>query len=147
MTVRAPVEEALAMCRMAWEEGTRVVAATAHLGEQWPKVTPERIRRATLELEAELTAAHIAFDVYPTAEVAVRPELDQLWQRGELLGVSGRNRYLLIEMPAGQLVDVRRLLCQLDALGSPRRFWPMPSVTRSCSTTAAPWKSWCGSVV
>jgi protein-tyrosine phosphatase len=111
------VDDALVMCRMAWEEGTRVVAATAHLGEQWPNVTPDRIRRATLELEAELTAAQLPLTVYPTAEVAIRPELDQLWQRGELLGVSGRNRYLLIEMPAGQLVDIHRLVCQLDALG------------------------------
>jgi protein-tyrosine phosphatase len=55
--------------------------------------------------------------VYPTAEVAVRPELDQMWQRGELLGLSGRNRYLLIEMPASQLVDIRHLLGRLDALG------------------------------
>ncbi len=42
----ATQEEALAMCRLAYAEGTRMAAATAHQNDHWPDVTPERIRLA-----------------------------------------------------------------------------------------------------
>ena len=111
------LDEAVAMCRIAWEEGTRVIAATAHINEQWPDVTPERIRTATKELTARLEDIDLPLTVYPCAEVTVSPELGDLWIRGELLSVSDRGVYLLIELPAGVFLDLCELVRRLADVG------------------------------
>ncbi|HUT11333.1 MAG TPA: CpsB/CapC family capsule biosynthesis tyrosine phosphatase [Thermoguttaceae bacterium] len=110
-------EDAVEMCRMAWAEGTRVVAATAHLGQRWPRATPDRIRTATEQLVAELKEIDLAMTVYPSAEVDVRPEMEELWRRGELLGVADRNAYLLIELPMDVFVDLRDTVRRFAELG------------------------------
>jgi protein-tyrosine phosphatase len=111
------VEEALEMCRLAWADGIRVVAATAHLNEQSPEVTPARIRAAALELTQRAHEAGICLTIYPSAEVMIRPELEKLWVRGDLLGLAGGNRYLLIELPAGPFFELRELVGGLSELG------------------------------
>lgn len=111
------LDEAVEMCRIAWEEGTRVIAATAHMNEQWPGVTPERIRTATKELAARLEDIDLPLTVYPCAEVTVSPELGDSWVRGELLSVSGRGVYLLIELPAGVFLDLCELVRRLGEVG------------------------------
>ncbi len=39
-------EDAVEMCRIAYADGTRIIAAGAHQNEKYPAVTPERIRVA-----------------------------------------------------------------------------------------------------
>ncbi len=111
------LDEAVEMCRIAWEDGTRVIAATAHMNEQWPDVTPQRIRAATDELAARLEEIDLPLTVYPCAEVTVSPELAERWADGELLSVSDRGVYLLIELPAGVLVDLCSLMRRLAEAG------------------------------
>lgn len=110
-------EEALAMCRLAYEEGTRMVAATAHQNEHWPAVTPDRIREATRRLAQMLREADVAMRVFPCAEVMVQPQLESLWQRGDFLSVADRQQYLLVEMPHGLFVDLRESVRRLWAAG------------------------------
>src|SRR5437016_3285992 len=86
-------EEAGAMCRVAYADGTRLAAATAHQNEDWASVTPARIREATQRLRQRLTAAGIPLAVAPCAEVMVHPELEESWARGELLSVGDRGQY------------------------------------------------------
>jgi protein-tyrosine phosphatase len=111
------LDEALAMCRLAWEDGIRVVAATSHMNECNPEVTPQRIRAAAEELRRETHAAGWPLTVFPNAEVMIRPELEKLWVRGELLGMAGGNCYLLIELPLGMYFDLRALVTALSELG------------------------------
>lgn len=111
------VDEALAMCRLAWDEGIRVIAATAHLNERNPEVTPSRIRAAATEIGRLAHEAGIPLTVYPSAEVMIRPGLEKMWVRGELLGLAGGNRYLLVELPAGQFFELRELVTGLSELG------------------------------
>jgi len=111
------VEDSVEMCRMAWAEGTRVVAATAHLGERWPRATPDRIRTATQRLATELKKIDLGLTVYPSAEVDVRPGMEEMWRQGELLGVADRNAYLLIELPMNVFVDPRDTVRGLVELG------------------------------
>ena len=61
-------EEAVAMCRMAYDEGVRMVAATAHQNEHWDLVTPDRIRQATHQLAQTLRTAGIPLLVFPCAK-------------------------------------------------------------------------------
>jgi protein-tyrosine phosphatase len=100
-------EDALAMCRLAFDEGVRLMAATAHQNERWPDVTPDRIRRATQELAAALAAAGLPLTVLPSAEVMADPQTGAAWRGGRLLTVGDGGRYLLLEMPHGLFVDLQ----------------------------------------
>src|SRR5581483_6286232 len=106
-------DDALAMCRLAYAEGTRLVAATAHQNERWPAVTPAVIRRATERLAGSLRAAGVPLTVFPCAEVMVRPDIEEAWRRGDLLSVADRGQYLLVEMPDGLFVDLRETVRRL----------------------------------
>jgi protein-tyrosine phosphatase len=113
----ASMDDAIAMCRIAWNEGIRLVAATAHMGQQWPAVTAARIRADTRRLASELSRIGLPLSVHPSAEIALRPDLDDAWNRGELLSVADREAYLLIELPAGVLLDLRDVVRRLLACG------------------------------
>jgi len=110
-------EEALEMCQLAWKEGTRMVAATAHLGEQWPAVTVERIREAAQALSDQLQRQRIPLTVRPTAEVMICPGLEELWDQGRLLGMAGQRKYMLTELPGGVFWDFAPLVEELVQRG------------------------------
>lgn len=110
-------EEALAMCRIAFEDGVRFVAATAHQNDRWPQVTPERIRNATRDLSHKLREIGLPLIVFPAAEVMAFPEMLSQWQEGRLLSLADRGQYLLIEMPHGICVDLRQAARELRTVG------------------------------
>src|SRR5262249_5721229 len=110
-------EDALAMCRIAYEDGTRLAAAMAHQNEHWPAVTPERIRVAAGHLTQGLREAGVPLTVFPCAEVMVHPELESSWRAEEILSVADRRQYLLIGMPNGIFVDLRHTCAQLWQAG------------------------------
>ncbi len=105
------------MCHVAWKEGIRMIAATAHLGEQWPAVTGERICGATQALAEQLQRYRVPLSVRPAAEVMIRPGLEDLWERGELLGISAQRKYLLTELPGGVFWDFTPLVKELVRRG------------------------------
>ncbi len=111
------VDEALEMCRLAWEDGIRVVAATSHMNACNREVTAQQIRAAAEELKRLTHAAGYPLTVYPNAEVMICPELESRWKRGELLGMAGGNRYLLVELPQGPYFELRTLITGLSELG------------------------------
>jgi len=106
-------EEALAMCRLAYEDGTRMSVALAHQNEHWPANTTARIREAVHGLAQRLREKGLALTVFPCAEVMVHPGLVESWQKGELLSVADRRQYLLIEMPDGLFVELGEIVGQL----------------------------------
>jgi protein-tyrosine phosphatase len=110
-------DEALAMCRLAYAEGVRMIAATAHQNERWPAVTPESIRQAWRRLVEILHAARLPLVTFPSAEVMVRPDAAAFWRRGEFLTVADRGQYALLEMPHGLCVDLRSTLGALRQAG------------------------------
>lgn len=106
------MEDALAMCRIAADDGIRTMAATSHQNERWP-VNPEQIRSATALLEAALQRENIPIAVIPNAEVTARPETPRDWIEGKLLTVCDKGHYLLIEMPRVGYVDLLPTVKQL----------------------------------
>lgn len=110
-------EEALEMCRLAYGEGTRMAAATAHQNEDYPQVTPQRIRSAWERLVQQLRDAGIPLAVFPCAEVMIHPEIESAWAEDRLLSVADKRRYLLIEMPHGCFLDLETLVRSLVAQG------------------------------
>src|SRR5262245_50655983 len=89
--------EALTTCRVAYADGIRLAAATAHQNERWCSVTPERIREAARQLARLLHDNGIPLTVFPCAEVMVSPETAARWCEGGLLSVADRGQYLLLE--------------------------------------------------
>ncbi len=110
-------DEAVAMCRMAYESGTRLVAATAHQNEDWPDVTPARIREAFRNLVRRLQDEGIGLCTFPCAEVMVHPDTEESWRRGELVSVGDRGQYLLIEQPHGLFLDLAELARNFRDMG------------------------------
>lgn len=110
-------DDALAMCRMAYDEGTRLISATAHQSETWPDVTPECIRLATRRLKRQLADAQIDLSVFACAEVMVRPGIEDALASGRLLTIADGGRYLLIEMPHQLYIDLSGIIETLCAAG------------------------------
>jgi len=110
-------EQALTMCRMAYAEGVRMIAATAHQNEHWREVTPDRIRQAWRRLVDLLRTHDVPLTVYPCAEVMVRPDAAAFWRPGEFLTVADRGQYVLLEMPHGLCVDLHDTLAALRRAG------------------------------
>jgi tyrosine-protein phosphatase YwqE len=68
------------------------VAATVHINEQWPEVTPELIRERTIQLSQRLADAQIPLTVYPGAEVMLSPTVENDWTVGRLLTLADQGR-------------------------------------------------------
>jgi protein-tyrosine phosphatase len=110
-------EDALAMCHLAFAEGTRMAAALAHQNERWGAVTPDAIRGAVRRLAAQLRESGVPLTVFPCAEVMAHPELESLWDSGKLLSVADRRGFLLVEMPNHLFVDLRPVARRLRERG------------------------------
>jgi protein-tyrosine phosphatase len=110
-------EEAIAMCRLAYAEGVRMIAATAHQNEEWASVTPDRIRQASQTLCQALRDQNIPLMIFPTAEVMVHPEIEAAWHKGDLLSLADRGEYLLLEMPHDLCVDLGDTVQRLRRAG------------------------------
>ena len=110
-------EEALEMCRIASAQGICLSAALAHQNDRWNMVTPQLIRERVQRLSQTLHAADVPLAVFPSAEVTAHPGMETLWQRGNLLSVADRRKYLLVEMPAGLFVDLRTIVKGLQLAG------------------------------
>jgi protein-tyrosine phosphatase len=110
-------EDAITMCRIAWEDGISAVAALAHQNEQYPGVSPDQIRAKTEELSRRLRESDIPLAVYPCAEVMVSPETMDAWRDGKLLSIADGGRYILIELPHGVFLDLRDLVSEFVDLG------------------------------
>jgi protein-tyrosine phosphatase len=109
-------EDALAMCRIAVEQGVRFACALAHQSERWG-LTPEAIRTAAEALRQRLRAEGVPLEVFAAAEVTASPQLVEDWEAGRLLSVAGRRQFLLVEMPHQLFVDLRPTARQLTRRG------------------------------
>lgn len=94
-----------------------MAAGLAHQNEQYPDVTPDRIRRASRDLVSDLRSAGVDFTVFPTAEVMLRPDIVEAWKSGALLSIGDRGQYLLVEMPHRLFVDFRSTAESFRAAG------------------------------
>lgn len=108
---------ALAMCRMLVSEGATHATALAHQNPDYPDNTPERMLAAAADLSATLAAKKIPLTVYPTAEVMLSPTTAEEWKAGKLLSVGNSGRWLLVEMPHGDFIDVLPIAEELRPLG------------------------------
>jgi protein-tyrosine phosphatase len=109
-------DDALAMCRIAVDEGVGHSVALAHQSERWT-LRPAAIRSAVSELARRLAEQGIPLTVAPAAEVMAVPDLVEAWVDGRLLSVGDHGKYLLVEMPHRLFVDLRLPIKRLAARG------------------------------
>ena len=100
-------EDALEMCRIAYDDGTRWICAGAHQNDHYPLVTPEVIKCAAAKLKEQLKQEEIGLATVPCAEIMAHIDMEEAWQKDQLLSVADRKQYLLVEMPDGMFVDLR----------------------------------------
>jgi protein-tyrosine phosphatase len=105
------------MCRMLVAEGVTHATALAHQNDAYPDNTPDRLVAAAAVLSAALAAKKVPLTVYPTGEVMLSPTTADDWYAGKLLTVANRGRWLLVEMPHGEFVDVMPLVEALRPAG------------------------------
>ncbi len=113
----ANLDEAIAMCRVAWDDGVRRIVATCHQGGRYQHIRADQIRAATQTFNAELKEAGLALYVHPGAEVALSPDLCQAFGAGELMTLDDQRKYLLLEFPRGLSLDFREFVTELLQLG------------------------------
>jgi protein-tyrosine phosphatase len=111
------LEEAIEMCRIAYQDGSRWIAATAHQNERYPDVTPAQIKSSIATLAEEVRSIELPLALRPTGEVMVQLDTLELHSQGKLLTVGDQNAYLLLEYPTGLFVDIRHIIQELGRVG------------------------------
>lgn len=97
--------EAVAMCRLAAEDGTTTMVATPHMLGGLYTVTREAVLRGVQRLRKRLGAEGVPLKVEPGADVHLEPDVCELLQRGRLVTVGDRGRYLMLELPQAVIPD------------------------------------------
>jgi protein-tyrosine phosphatase len=101
-------EDAVEMCRMAFEDGTDWMCATSHQNNRYPDVTPGVILEAAKKLRENVRAAGIGeLSLIPSAEIMAEEDFEKGWEDGKHLSIGNHKKYLLVEMPDGKVLDLR----------------------------------------
>ena len=91
------LDDALGIARAAVADGTRAIAATPHVRDDYP-TTPERMEAAVAELRAAFARERIDLELLPGAELAL-DELDRSPDELRRFGLGGNPEYILVETP------------------------------------------------
>jgi len=92
----ADLEESLAMCQVALEDGIELIAATPHSWNGQFTNHPAQILEKIRELNADLKAKRFNLEVLPGMEVRVVPHFGDLYSQGEILALN-QGKYFLVE--------------------------------------------------
>lgn len=112
------IEEALEMCRIAFEDGIRTIVATPHMLNGMFPVEREAIFEAFLRLFETLTQKSIPIRILPGADVHLDQAVPGCLERGELVTVANLGRHLLLELPQDIVPEgLEELLFQVQLKG------------------------------
>ncbi|MBI5118036.1 tyrosine protein phosphatase [Candidatus Poribacteria bacterium] len=112
------MEESLAMCRMAAEDGAVAIVVSPHMFNDAYNVTREDILRGVALLQRRLQAENVRLTIRPGADVRVVPDLDGLLRQGLVMTLGNSGKYLLVELPQDVLpMGLSQLLFSIQLLG------------------------------
>lgn len=109
--------EALAMARIAVEDGIRAAVLTPHQLGQNSQITGDAIRSAVESFRNALARERIPLQVFPGADVRIEPHLAERIVSGEVLSVADGRKYVLLELPHEVYVPLDGVLDALAAQG------------------------------
>ncbi len=93
------LEEAVAMARIAAQDGIRQIVAAPHLRQGVYEPTKEQILAKTAELADALKQADISVELIPAMDVHIELDLLDRLVDGDLITLGGDTRYVLLELP------------------------------------------------
>ncbi len=93
------LSESVRMCRIAQEEGFKVIVATPHCCSDVDPTAADTVLEAVSLLNAELKDKELPLHVAPGMEVRVFPELVQ-WLAEKRILTLNAGRYVLLELPS-----------------------------------------------
>lgn len=89
------LEQAMALLRMAWEDGTGAVVLTPHYRGRYRRNTPEQLRSALEILRQQAAAELPGMELYLGNEAGIEIELAEKLAQGRVLSLNGGNHVLL----------------------------------------------------
>jgi protein-tyrosine phosphatase len=95
----ADLDDALAMARIAVDQGTTTIIATPHQLGTFGHNAGDDIRRRVGELQQQLGEAEIPLQVLPGGEARIEDDLVARLKRGDVLTLGDRGRHVLLELP------------------------------------------------
>jgi len=102
------------MCRMAWEDGVTVMAATPHVFNGVYEHTLADIQAQMASLQERLAHEEIPIEIVQGAEVFCRPDLPSLLEENPELTINGGKRFFLLEFPRSIIPpNIDQLIVQL----------------------------------
>lgn len=112
------LQEALAMCRIAWDDGIRGIVATPHHGNGVYCNARKDILAAVAVLNEAVRSEGMDLTVYPGAEVHFNEKLPEGIVSGEICTCADAGKYLLVEPPVQVLPPgFKELVFQLKLAG------------------------------
>ena len=97
------MEEAVAMARIAAEDGITKVVAAPHLRQGLYEPTREQVMERTQELRDSLEEAGIAVDVIPALDTRIEPDLVNRLEKGDIPTIGDQVKYVLLELPGERI--------------------------------------------
>jgi len=118
----ADAREALAMARMAVEDGAGTIIATPHQRGSFARNHGAEIRTRVTAFQQLLEQEHVALRILPGGETRIEPgdaeaEIVAGVQSGELLTLGNQGRYFLMDLPEQVYVPLDRLVAEVKSLG------------------------------
>ncbi len=109
--------EALAMARLAADDGISTIVATVHQLGNFAANRGDEIRAQAKRLQAMLSERGIPLKVLPGADVRIEPGMIGKIRTGEVLTLADRGRHVLLELPHEIYLPLDRLLVDLKRAG------------------------------
>lgn len=112
------LEDSLAFCRIAVEDGIGTLVCTPHMREGFYINTAPTIRAALEELRGAVQAEGLPLELRPGCEAHIAPGLPEAVAADEVMTYNDGGRYLLLELPYRQYpVKVEDLVFSLKLAG------------------------------
>lgn len=92
-------EEALEMCRIAWQDGIRQVVAMPHTLNGVYYNDGETILEAVEALNRMLRARALGLEILPGSDVRVDPDLRALLRDGRVMSINNTGKAVMLELP------------------------------------------------
>lgn len=109
--------DSVAMAEMAVADGISTIVSTTHQLGNYCGNSAAIIRQHAARLQELLDESRIPLQVLPGGEVRIEPDLTGRIERGDVLTLADRRRYVLLELPHDVYFPLDRPLAELRAAG------------------------------
>ena len=93
------LDESVAMCRMAEEDGINAIVATPHKSSFVADVSAQQVSDGIKQLEEALAQNNIDIEILPGHEIHISKDLIDNIDSGRALTINNNKKYILLELP------------------------------------------------